>query len=699
MPTMNTSADLPPAAIGRPAARVRAFVHVLGVALVALWACVLWPAPVWAQGYDAPRPARSAPPAQGSGAAAAMEPSAGRAPAGNAHPQTQDINPAGVGQANAFGEARMVREGRATPAEKAAFARQLDLTPLRDLAVFHNGRVKIFDTLASEMVQTITGKRRYDEPGSMHATDVREVSPTVAPKGEAAPNVAYDPVFTLLDMVIDPAYYLDKPLLGVNFLPLRREIVESEFKTVQGDGADDLVTKYLRLGRVTPLMADRWGPRIQQSHMGEPAYMEALGRTNYFMQLFGEAKANFEMVAPSRRDLPWQHISTLEENHPARAAALALGQAWRARDAAGANAAIATLAAELPKIHADVYPTTRRSLEMFYNRLDAFEWGWVLYAVSLVALLLAFGTHRRWLAWLGGITLAGGCIMHATGFIARCLIAERFAIQNQFESMTGLSLFAVVLALGIMLFRRQWLFGAAAAATGFMVLVTATQTAMPGQTIEREAAILNTSVLLKYHVTIVLVSYGLIALGFVIALFYLGAYYFGKKRGGPGAGQRRDNTGDGLPAGGRLALAGAGDAAMSVDAAALSAPSTVEVPLVSAALAREGEAPAATIDKTLADLDTAQMIVLQLAFWTLGVGILLGAWWADHSWGRWWAFDPKETWALITWIVYLIVIHARIAYPRNKATMTAWLSVVGFFIMLWTYFGVNLLLPGLHAYA
>jgi ABC-type transport system involved in cytochrome c biogenesis permease subunit len=94
------------------------------------------------------------------------------------------------------------------------------------------------------------------------------------------------------------------------------------------------------------------------------------------------------------------------------------------------------------------------------------------------------------------------------------------------------------------------------------------------------------------------------------------------------------------------------------------------------------------------------MTVLQLAFWGLGVGILLGAWWADHSWGRWWAFDPKETWALITWIIYLIVVHIRVALTGPKrALVTAWLSVLGFIVMLWTYFGVNLLLPGLHAYA
>jgi cytochrome c-type biogenesis protein CcsB len=269
--------------------------------------------------------------------------------------------------------------------------------------------------------------------------------------------------------------------------------------------------------------------------------------------------------------------------------------------------------------------------------------------------------------------LALAFALHAFGFIARCLIAERFAIQNQFESMTGLSLFGVIVGVGIMLVRRQWLFGAAAAGVGFLVLVTATQARIPGVHIEREAAILNTSVLLKYHVTIVLASYGLIALGFVVSLFYLGTYYLGR--------QAAPATNGGT----QVALAGGGDGL----ALALGHETTDD----------QGREPTGSRARALADLDTAHIILLQLAFWTLGVGILLGAWWADHSWGRWWAWDPKETWALITWIVYLIVIHVRIAAPANKGLTTAWLSVIGFIVMLWTYFGVNLLLPGLHAYA
>jgi ABC-type transport system involved in cytochrome c biogenesis permease subunit len=311
------------------------------------------------------------------------------------------------------------------------------------------------------------------------------------------------------------------------------------------------------------------------------------------------------------------------------------------------NGYIKTIAGALPQVNSANYPSTRREIERMYNAANPFEYGFWLYFLALLLLLLAFGTGRRWLVWTGVATLLAALSLHAFGFTTRCIIAERLAIQNQFESMTGLSLFAAVVGTVIMILRRQWLFGAAAAGVGFLVLITATQTGIPGHVIEREAPILNTSVLLKYHVTTVLTSYGLISLGFVLSLFYLATYYAAKLRA------KAAGTGS-------VALAGGG----FVDVSA-------------SALNLDDAAPKGT-QRVLADLDTAQMIVLQLAFWGLGVGILLGA--------------------FITWIVYLVVIHVRLVTKR-RALWTAWLSVLGFFVMLWTYFGVNLLLPGLHAYA
>ncbi|MCW5765796.1 MAG: cytochrome c biogenesis protein CcsA [Phycisphaeraceae bacterium] len=554
-------------------------------------------------------------------------------PAGNEHPQTAMLS--SEGKANPFGAPST---GPAMTIDaKRDFAAKVDLSPLRDLGVYHNGRIKILDTLARETVSTIANRKDY--------YDIRP-DPQNPDK---ATRVKYDPLFTFLDLIIDPAYYHDKPLLGVNYLPLREELISREYS------AREQVEYWKRVARVSPRIIERHIQAVAGGqNLAEP-FRKALSDLNEAMGLYLGSAGNLMMVASDAPDKPWSHLSTLAPEHPVSKATARLGSAWRAGDAEGVNGAVRTLAEELPKINGAMYPTTRRTLERVYNASNAFEWGMWLYAGSLVSLLLAFGTGRRWLRVAGVGLLSGAVAMHLLGFGLRCIIAERYSIQNQFESMTGVSLFAAIVGIVLALGRRQLIFATAAAGVGFLILVTATQTGIPGSTIQREAAILNTSVLLKYHVTIVLFSYGLISLGFITSLFYLLAHYFRQS-------------------GATVALAG-------------------EALGAGAAVASGGKA------RVLADLDRAQMTILQLAFWTLGVGILLGAWWADHSWGRWWAFDPKELWALVTWIVYLIVIHVRLAGIKDRGLTTAWLSIVGFFTMLWCYFGVNLLLPGLHAYA
>jgi ABC-type transport system involved in cytochrome c biogenesis permease subunit len=101
----------------------------------------------------------------------------------------------------------------------------------------------------------------------------------------------------------------------------------------------------------------------------------------------------------------------------------------------------------------------------------------------------------------------------------------------------------------------------------------------------------------------------------------------------------------------------------------------------------------------LGQLDAANMVVLQMAFWLLGTGIICGAVWADVSWGRPWGWDPKETFALVTWIVYLIIVHVRFVTGRKRALWTAALSILGFAIMMFNWIGVNFWLVGLHSYA
>ena len=86
-----------------------------------------------------------------------------------------------------------------------------------------------------------------------------------------------------------------------------------------------------------------------------------------------------------------------------------------------------------------------------------------------------------------------------------------------------------------------------------------------------------------------------------------------------------------------------------------------------------------------------------VGFPMLTAGILTGAVWAHYAWGAYWEWDPKETWSLITWIVYALFLHARFT-AGWKGRRIALLSVAGFVSVIFTYLGVNFILSGLHSY-
>ncbi len=101
--------------------------------------------------------------------------------------------------------------------------------------------------------------------------------------------------------------------------------------------------------------------------------------------------------------------------------------------------------------------------------------------------------------------------------------------------------------------------------------------------------------------------------------------------------------------------------------------------------------PIETLDETIYK-------VVVFGFLFLSIGIVIGAAWADNAWGGYWSWDPKETWSLITWIAYAIFIHARLTKDWNGKKM-AWIAVIGFAVVIVTYLGVDLIIPGLHSYA
>ncbi|MCA1796224.1 MAG: c-type cytochrome biogenesis protein CcsB [Desulfuromonadaceae bacterium] len=100
---------------------------------------------------------------------------------------------------------------------------------------------------------------------------------------------------------------------------------------------------------------------------------------------------------------------------------------------------------------------------------------------------------------------------------------------------------------------------------------------------------------------------------------------------------------------------------------------------------------------SLETLDRVNYRCLKFGFPLMTMGIISGAVWAESAWGTYWSWDPKESWALITWFLYAALLHGRLTVGW-RGRRAAIFAIIGFCFLLFTFLGVNLLLPGLHSY-
>jgi len=105
-----------------------------------------------------------------------------------------------------------------------------------------------------------------------------------------------------------------------------------------------------------------------------------------------------------------------------------------------------------------------------------------------------------------------------------------------------------------------------------------------------------------------------------------------------------------------------------------------------------GRLPAAPVLERL----TFRLHALGFPIWTFA--IMCGAIWAEAAWGRYWGWDPKETWSFVAWVIYAGYLHAR-ATPSVKRTVATAIALLGWAAMMVNLFGVNLVVSGLHSYA
>lgn len=291
------------------------------------------------------------------------------------------------------------------------------------------------------------------------------------------------------------------------------------------------------------------------------------------------------------------------------------------------------------------YPLPSKSkvnIEISYNKTKIFEKLFPYYAtlglilvITLIISIVSGRENKPKLIKYLNILLIVGFVFHTLGLALRWYISGHAPLSNGYESMVFIS-WATLLA-GFIFSKKSNFSIPATAVLSSLTLLVAHLSFMDPE-ITNLVPVLK-SYWLTLHVSVIISSYGFLGLGAILGLIVLILY-------------------------------------------SLSSPRNRE-----------------RISKAVDELTVLNYSTLTIGLYLLTIGTFLGAIWANESWGRYWGWDPKETWSLITLIIYSIVIHSRMIKSLRSIFVFNILSLFAFSSVLMTYFGVNYYLSGLHSYA
>lgn len=312
----------------------------------------------------------------------------------------------------------------------------------------------------------------------------------------------------------------------------------------------------------------------------------------------------------------------------------------------------------------------------------------VLFATLLVYWVGAAFPHLPYLAALGtaGMAIANLCIAALLG--ARWLEAGYFPLSNLYESLFFLVWGITAMHLLAENMGKSRLVGVVTAPVAMAITAFAALT-LPGD-MQASAPLVPAlkSNWLMMHVSVMMLSYATLMVGSLLAIAFLvvtRGQAIELRGSSVGTGAYRDRTYQ-LRRDGELVNSPA--MASSIDAGTATA---VLTPIATAV-------PLSIQRLTLADtLDNLSYRIIGLGFPLLTIGIIAGAVWANEAWGSYWSWDPKETWALVTWLVFAAYLHSRIT-KGWQGRRPAILAATGFAVVWICYLGVNLLGKGLHSY-
>lgn len=277
----------------------------------------------------------------------------------------------------------------------------------------------------------------------------------------------------------------------------------------------------------------------------------------------------------------------------------------------------------------------------FYVGMNPARQAAFLYALGVVLFaLFLFFQARAWRI-AATVVVGVGLALHTLDLALRLSLTGHMPVSNMYESIVFTAWSAMAIGLAIELWKRKGLAGLFVAIIGTLALIGVSLMPLHETRIHPLRAVLN-SYWLNIHVTMMLISYGAFAVAALFAALYL----------------------------------------------------------VKSATKREalfGGKPVMPLDQ----IEEFAYRLVQVGWPILTVGVCLGAVWADTAWGRFWGWDPKETWAFITWITYTIYLHTRMVVGW-RGRISAFACLLGFLMVLITWIGVSYIpwfAGGLHTYA
>jgi cytochrome c-type biogenesis protein CcsB len=357
-----------------------------------------------------------------------------------------------------------------------------------------------------------------------------------------------------------------------------------------------------------------------------------------------------------------------------------------------------------------LYPgRTWREWYNWYVTYNPWRLSAVIYLLGVVTLGVYFFFMNAWLYRLGMLMLGAGFVFHTAAVGVRLYLTGHAPVSNMFESITFCSWAVILIAIVFEAVMRRGLVALGAMTMGFLLLTGAGLMPLHETRLHPLRAVLN-SYWLNIHVTLMLLSYAAFAIAAFFSMLYLVRSLEGSLR------TRVALIGLG---GGFLLLGGWKLMGMLFPGVPLdSLPSLLAVlmltggvigvltaSLVGGAMAwdwLQGRAGFTyEVPIPLPQMEEFAYRLVQVGWPILTFGITLGAVWADTAWGRYWGWDPKETWAFITWVAYTVYLHSRMVMGwRGRWSAAACLA--GFVMVMITWWGVSYLpwfSGGLHSYA